>query len=524
MIGGNSGYYPHAAPRHRKAWDISKDLNLLLDSALGHAIYMLDPDGHVMIWSKGAERLTGWTEAEAVGQHIVTFYPPEAIRENKPGADLARALKEGRLEFEDWRQRKDGSQFLANIMVTALYDDQGKLRGFAKILTDITKQRAAEEALSASESHLRSILSTVPDAMVVTDETGVIVSFSFAAEALFGYTAQEVLGQNVKMLMSMADRPYHDGYLARYRETGEKHIIGHPRSVLAERKNGEIFPVELSVGEAQGDHGRIFTGFIRDMTERRRAEEKVAELQAELIHVSRVSAMGAMASTLAHELNQPITAVVNYVEGVRNLLADPKADDLPIIHEALDDAAQEALRAGDIVKHLRDFVARGEVEKTVESLPRLINEAASFGLMGAQDEGVAVSIDLDPEASPVLVDKVQIQQLMINLIRNAIEAMSHSSVRKLTIKSGFDPEQDGFVRVSVSDTGPGVPPPVAANMFRAFVSTKARGMGLGLSICRTIIEANGGSIWMETGPQTGTTFYFTLPRVDALEGGEGDGQ
>jgi len=484
---------------------------------------MLDPDGHVMIWNKGAERLTGWTEAEAIGLHVVTFYPPEAIKADKPSADLARALREGRLELEDWRQRKDGSRFLANIMVTALYDDHGELRGFAKILTDITKQRVAEEALSASESHLRSILSTVPDAMVVTDEVGAIMSFSAAAEALFGHTAEDALGQNVSILMSMPDKQRHDGYLQRYRETGEKHIIGNTRSVLARRKNGEIFPVELSVGEAQGDHGRIFTGFIRDMTERRRAEERVAELQAELIHVSRVSAMGAMASTLAHELNQPITAVVNYVEGIRNLLADPKAEELPMIHEALDYAGQEALRAGDIVKHLRDFVAHGEVDKTVESLPRLINEAASLGLMGAKNDGVAVSIDLDPEASPVLVDKVQIQQLLINLIRNAIEAMSDSAVRKLTITSGFDPEQEGFVRVSVSDTGPGIPLAIADNMFGAFVSTKAKGMGLGLSICRTIIEANGGSIWVETSAHSGTTFYFTMVRGDVLQGNESDG-
>jgi two-component system, LuxR family, sensor kinase FixL len=498
-----------AAHPGREASDIAAELNLLIDSAHGHAIYMLDPTGHLIIWNKGAEYLTGWTEAEAVGQHVVIFYPPEAIREGRPDADLARAAEGGRLELEDWRARKDGSRFLASIAVTALYDSDGNLCGFAKIVTEITGKREAEEALRASENHLRSILSTVPDAMVVIDETGAILSFSTAAEKLCGYRQAEVLGRNVSLLMPSPDRERHDDYIARYLKSGEPHIIGTGRSVMAQHKDGTIFPVELSVGETQGDHGRIFTGFMRDLTERQRTEERLAALQAELIHVSRVSAMGAMASTLAHELNQPITAVVNYVEGVRDLLAEPKRDDMPMIREALDDAVKEALRAGDILRHLRDFVARGEVEKTVEPLPELINEAAAFALMGVREKGVEVRFNLDPALFSVLVDKVQIQQVIINLIRNAVEAMNDSVVRELEVISASDPQR-GFVRVSVSDTGAGISQDVAAQLFNAFVSTKVKGMGLGLSICRTIIEANGGRIWMEPKPGGGTLFHFTL--------------
>jgi two-component system sensor kinase FixL len=221
--------------------------------------------------------------------------------------------------------------------------------------------------------------------------------------------------------------------------------------------------------------------------------------------------MGTMASTLAHELNQPITAIANYAEAIRDLLAEPRPDDLPMIREALDDTAKEAIRAGNIVRRLRDFVARGEVEKSIEKLPELINEGAALGLLGAREKGVEPHFDLDPYASPVLVDKIQIQQVLINLIRNAVEAMSDSPERHLFITSRLD--TPGFVRVTVADTGPGVAPDVANQLFTAFVSTKAEGMGLGLSICRTIIEANGGHIWTQERAGGGTEFHFTLVRA-----------
>lgn len=504
-----------AARRDAEAALVAEELNLLIDGAQGHAIYLLDAEGRVTIWNKGAERLKGWREEEVVGKDAAIFYPPDAVAAGKPEGDLAVAAREGRLEMEDWRVRKDGSEFLADVSITALRTAGGDLRGFAKVVSDITGRRAAEEALRSQESHLRSILSTVPDAMVVIDDQGSIVSFSAAAERLFGYQEAELLGVNVSRLMPSPDRERHDAYIRRFLETGEKRIIGIGRVVFAERRDGSTFPMELSIGEASSDSHPLFTGFIRDLTERQQTEARLESLQSELIHVSRVSAMGTMASTLAHELNQPITAVTNYVEAVRDLLANPDPDDIPMIRDALDDTAKEALRAGHIVRRLRDFVARGEVEKTIEKLPLLINEAAVLGLMGAREKSVEPRFDLDPYASPVLVDKVQIQQVLINLIRNAVEAMADSPVRQLTVTSRLD--QRGFVRVIVADTGPGVTPEVAEQLFTAFVSTKAEGMGLGLSICRTIVEANGGRIWMEPRTGGGTEFHFTLVSAKAEE-------
>ena len=492
---------------------LAEELNLLIDGAQDYAIYMLDPDGNVTIWNEGAQRLKGWTAAEMIGKPAALFYPADAVAAGKPRSFLSEAAACGKMEIDDWRVRKDGSEFLAHIAITALKNQDGTVRGFAAVVHDITDKRAAESSLRNSEAHLRSILSTVPDAMIVIDERGKMLSFSNAAERLFGYTQAEVLGENVSMLMPSPDRERHDGYLERYLKTGERRIIGIGRVVFALRKDGTTFPMELSVGEATGEGQRVFTGFIRDLTDRHQTQERLEELQSELIHVARVSAMGTMASTLAHELNQPITAVANYVEAVRDLLAEPDPADLPEIIEALQDAAGEAMRAGQIVRRLRDFVARGEVEKTVESLPNLINEAAAFGLMGAIEKSVETQMDLDHEAARVLVDKIQIQQVLVNLIRNAVEAMGTSARCILTIRTA--PDQPGFVRVTVADTGPGVTPEVAAQLFKAFVSTKAQGMGLGLSICRTIVEANGGRIWMDSAEGGGTQFHFTLMRTEA---------
>jgi two-component system sensor kinase FixL len=491
---------------------VADELNLLIDGTIDYAIYMLDPDGRVTIWNKGAERLKGWTEEEIVGHSSSIFYPADAVAVGKPAADLASAVELGKVEKEDWRLRKDGSEFLAHVSLTTLRDKDGALRGFGKVVRDVTDQRAAESALRASASHLRSILSTVPDAMIVIDESGGIISFSAAAERLFGYSEAEIVGSNVSILMPAPDRERHDAYLGRYLATGERRIIGIGRIVVATRRDGSTFPMELSVGEAIGEGQRVFTGFIRDLTERQETQERLEELQSELIHVARVSAMGTMASTLAHELNQPITAVANYVEAVRDLLADPDPDDLPMIRDALSDAAGEAMRAGHIVRRLRDFVSRGDVEKSVENLPVLVSEAAALGLIGAREKGVDARFDFDPAASPVLVDKVQIQQVLINLLRNAVEAMADSPARHLSIASRCD--APGFVRVTVADTGPGVPPKVADQLFTAFVSTKNEGMGLGLSICRTIVEANGGRIWLEPHEGGGAQFHFTLARAE----------
>jgi two-component system sensor kinase FixL len=253
----------------------------------------------------------------------------------------------------------------------------------------------------------------------------------------------------------------------------------------------------------------FFTGFIRDLTERQNTEARLHELQSELVHISRLTAMGEMASALAHELNQPLSAITNYLRGSSRIIASHDGEEMETLKEALGKAAEQAIRAGQIIRRLRDFVSRGETERRVESLTKLIEEASALALVGAKELAVNVVFDLDPKMDFVLADKVQIQQVMLNLIRNAIEAMAETPERNLTIRSRAD--SDDLLRISVVDSGIGIPAEMEKNLFNPFFTTKPQGMGVGLSICRTIIESHGGKLWPEPNPEGGAIFNFTLP-------------
>lgn len=377
------------------------------------------------------------------------------------------------------------------------------------------RAQASTEDLMAREAHLQSILDTIPDAMIVIDEQGFMRSFSSAAERLFGHKAADVLGRNVSMLMPAPYRENHDGYLQRYLTTGERRIIGIGRLVVGERKDGSTFPMELAVGEMRSSNQRFFTGFVRDLSERQKTEARLQELQSELVHISRLTAMGEMASALAHELNQPLSAIANYLKGSRRLLEGSSDATSATLRGAMDKAGEQALRAGQIIRRLRDFVARGESEKRVEGLTKMVEEASALALVGAKEHGVNVRFQYDPNTDLVLADKVQIQQVLLNLMRNAIEAMTESPRRDLSLTT--QAHHDGNVLISVADTGPGISKEVSEQLFQPFVTTKRHGMGVGLSISRTIIEAHGGQIWAEPTPGGGATFRLTLRAVTREE-------
>jgi two-component system sensor kinase FixL len=382
-----------------------------------------------------------------------------------------------------------------------------------------TSARASATDAEERAAHLASILDSIPDAMIVIDEHGLIQSFSSAAERLFGYAAAQVLRKNVKLLMPSPYRENHDGYLNRYLGTGERRIIGIGRVVVGQRRDGSTFPMELAVGEMHVHNRRFFTGFIRDLTERQQTEARLQELQSELVHMSRLTAMGEMASALAHELNQPLSAIANYMKGSRRLLASSSDDSAGLVRDAMDKAADQALRAGEIIRRLRDFVARGESERRVEDVKKLVEEASALALVGAKDKGVRVRFSFAPGFDYVLADKVQVQQVLLNLMRNAIEAMEDSPIRELVIATA--PAPGGVIEISVADTGAGIAPEVSAQLFQPFVTTKRTGMGVGLSISRTIIEAHGGSIAARPNAGGGTVFSFTLPAVTKEEAGDG---
>ena len=364
--------------------------------------------------------------------------------------------------------------------------------------------------LQASKAHLQSILDTVPDAMIVIDEHGTVQSFSSAAVRQFGWEPLEAIGKNVRMLMPEPYRTQHDGYLARYRATGQRRIVGIGRVVVGERKDGSTFPMELSVGEMISGKQRYFTGFVRDLSERDAAERRLQDLQGELVHVSRLTTLGEMASAMAHELNQPLTAAASFMKGCLILLKRKPLDEARLA-DMISQGADQALRAGQIIRRLRDFVSKGEAERRIESLPQLLEEAGALAMIGARERSVRLRYDIDPRISLVLADKVQIQQVALNLIRNGMEAMEESASKDLVV--GARPTGDDMVEVYVSDSGHGITPQAAEQLFQPFMTTKAQGMGIGLSISRTIIEAHGGRIWAEPNPSGGAIFRFTLPSV-----------
>jgi two-component system sensor kinase FixL len=366
------------------------------------------------------------------------------------------------------------------------------------------------------DAYERAILATVPSAMVVIDTNGTIVHFSAAAERMFGWSESEVAGRNVKVLMPQPDRDAHDRYMRRYLDTSVPHIIGIGRMTTARRSDGTNFPIELSIGDARTPDGRLFTGFMRDLSERRRSESRLADLQSELSHMSRISAMGSLAAALAHEINQPLTAIANYMEGARDLLDSPDADTLNLVREALSEAAAQSIRAGQIVRRLRDFIGRGENEKHVESLEALVSEATALAVTGTRNAGIEVEMRLDATVDSVLADRVQIQQVLVNLIRNAVDAMQRSPQRRIEIRSFA--EGDNMIHLIVADSGPGLASDIQTTLFEPFHSSKEQGMGLGLSICRTIIEAHHGRIWAEPSDFGGAAFHFTLMQAEPKAG------
>ena len=373
----------------------------------------------------------------------------------------------------------------------------------------------AEMDVDALHQHFRSILQSVPDAMVVINDAGIITAFSKAAETLFGYDANDLLGRNVSVLMAPSDKAQHDGHISRYLRTGERRIIGIGRTVTARRADGSLFPIDLKIGESKiGDHF-LFTAFMRDLTEQRRNESRMKALQAELVHFSRLSSVGTMASALAHELNQPLTVVTNYLEAARDLLESPDPETMDMVQEALNEAAKQSVRAGQIVRKLRDYVSRGEIEKRPTQLVPLIGDAVALIQAEMSSTNGEIAVSVEEGISDIMADPIQIQQVIINLVRNALEAMEGQDDPKVEIRAAS--VSGGLAMVTIEDNGPGIDREVADQLFKPLASSKSTGMGLGLSICKTIVEAHGGTIEAMPMETAGTRFVFTVELADRTD-------
>ena len=454
-------------------------------------------------YTYGAEQLVPGARFEDIARAIVkTGQIPVAIgREEEWVEDRMRRHHDLRGSIE--QQLPDGRWLL----ITERRMADG---GTAGLRVDITALKTTQAALSESEQMARGMIETALDAFIQMDEAGKIIEWNPKAEETFGWSRQEAIGNPLAALIMPARyRAPHQEGIARFLRTGKGTILGRRLEIEAIRRDGSEIKIELAVTAFHRRDGYVFNGFLRDITERRAAEVRFQELQTELLHVSRFSAMGQMGSALAHEINQPLAAIVNYLGAGRHILARSDQPPSDKIREILDKAAEQASRAGEIIRQLRSFVAKGETERRMEVLSEAVEEATALAMVGTRHQNVRLRMDLDPAARVAGINRIQIQQVLINLVRNAIEAMAESERRELTVTTRA--RGDGAVEVAVADTGPGLAPEVAAQLFKPFVSTKSQGMGVGLSICHSIIEAHRGKIWAEANPAGGTIFRFTVP-------------
>lgn len=357
---------------------------------------------------------------------------------------------------------------------------------------------------------LTLVIETAPDGIVIIDADARIKSFSPAAERLFGFREDEVLDKNVSILMPFPYERAHDGYMKRYMETGERRIIGIGREVSGRRKDGSVFPVELAVGEVTIGGVRLFTGFLRDISQRRTAEKRITELQNELVHVARFSALGELASALAHELNQPLTAIANYAQAARQLCAKSADVNAGRATELMTKAVDQAQRAGQVIRRLRQFVKHHDVERRWEDAADATREAVQIAAIGTQTKRITIAVESPPNLPLVFIDRIQIQQVITNLVRNAVDALSQWPGER-TVQVGLKVAEGDRLWVTVEDNGPGLAPQVSGRLFEPFTTTKADGVGIGLAVSRTIIEAHDGRIWGENRPGGGAVFGFSLP-------------
>jgi PAS domain S-box-containing protein len=396
-----------------------------------------------------------------------------------------------------------------------------------------------------------AIVESSNDAIISTNLDGTIATWNRAAEAIFGYRPEEVIGRPVFLLLAPGREDETPVILDQIKR-GQR--IQHYETVRR-HKDGRPVAISLTVSPIRADSGRIVgaSKIARDITERKQAEaelhrlnetpeQRVAErtaeledltcrlqaeilerqradvrfqeLQSELFHAARLNAAGQMAAALAHELNQPLAAAVNFVRAAQRQLATGRRDEIETVPEVMDEAAGEVLRAGQIIRRLRDFVRRGETERRMENVVTMVEEASNLALIGASASGVEVRFSLDPTMR-VLADRIQIEQVLVNLMRNAIEAMAESTRREFVVTAALGDAET--VEIAVADSGPGLAEEMARHLFEPFASTKPNGMGLGLSICRSIIESHGGSLRSEPNPGGGMIFRFTLAAVPQKE-------
>ena len=456
-------------------------------------------------------RLTGYAAEDLRSMRIADLVHPE----DRAGFEgLTDQIQRGEIPafvVEHRCLRKDGATSWVRESVSMTHDAARNPRWIVSLVEDVTERKRIEEQEARTVAHLTAVLDGAKDAIIASDVKGAIRSINAAGERMFGYERSEVIGRNLRTLMPHGEAERHDAYIANYLETGVGKVIGVGREMEGRHKNGAQFPIDLSIVEAAVEDHLMFVGFVHDLTEQRRIGSRIDHLAAQ-----RLSAIGGMAGALAHEINQPLAAIGVYLETARRMLqksADPRGTS---VENAIGRALTQVERMGDIIGHLRDFVGHGEADKTFQSLHALIHGVAAEAMAGGKKRIAALALDLCAKRDEVVMDPVQIGQVLSNLVRNAREALGEAQHGRIVISTEL--ECDDTIRCDVRDNGPGLADAVKDSLFEPLNSTKATGMGVGLSISKSIVEAHYGRIWARPNPEGGAVFSFTLP----LARGESD--
>jgi two-component system sensor kinase FixL len=480
-----------------------------LVSSSDDAIVSKTLDGTISSWNAGATNILGYEADEMIGQPITRIIPPELHQEEKQ--ILVRLHRGERIQhYETIRLAKDGRRVDISLTVSPLFNQSGKVAGASKVARDITERKLAEQALRETTARLRTLTETAVDGVILIDARGVVLMFNPACEKLFGYSADTVIGENVKMLMPQPYRHEHDRYITNYRDTRDPKIIGSGREVIGLRKDGSTFPMDLSVGEARQDGESIFVGIIRDLTSRKRTEAELEQARAELVRVARVTALGELTAAIAHEVNQPLTGLVSSGNACLRWLAGD-VPNLKAARGSVERMISAGSRAGEVIRRIRALVAKAPPLRDRLNINDAITEVIALIRGEIQRNRISLRTKLSTDVPLVLGDRIQLQQVILNLILNAVEAMSDVSPqpRELSVSSAKDGPNGALV--SVRDSGTGLDGTVVDRLFEAFYTTKVHGMGIGLAVSRTIIQAHGGRLWAAPNVPQGAIFQFTLP-------------
>lgn len=368
-------------------------------------------------------------------------------------------------------------------------------------------RRRTEQASRESETRLRATIEGATDGIVTIDQNGVVTLANPAAAKMFGYALDELLGESIVSLLPQATRGSRERSAAHLLRIAERGFFGRRREASWRHKDGSTVPVEWAMSDISLDHQKLFVICVHNLTERRQVEARLQQL-----HRDRLLAMGGMATALAHEINQPLTATAAYLKVARRIMQQQVEGRSAVVEDALDKASEQILRAGDIIRHMREFVARSEPDKTIQRLHDLIAAACELTMASAKQANVKLCLALAADDDLVLADTVQLKQVVVNLVRNAIEAMHAVQRRELSISTVTTGK--GTIRTDIADTGPGLSEERRARLFEPFETTKTTGLGVGLSLSRSIIEAHYGEIWAEPNPGGGAVFRFTLPLAE----------